>query len=65
MSVKTKWPRADALAVAAELGDILTPFCERLEIAGVTMRNGTFTKATSERDVFHLCGCPYLEPQNR
>lgn len=186
MSVKTKWPRAVALAVAAELGDILTPFCERLEIAGslrrgkptvgdiellfipksesradglfdttqvnladevinrllssgvlakrpnvngsfawgeknklaihgpsgipvdlfattadnwwlslvirtgsketnlklttgaarqgrklnaygagVTMRNGTVTKATSERDVFHLCGCPYLEPKSR
>jgi DNA polymerase (family 10) len=39
MSVKTKWPRAVALAVAAELGDILTPFCERLEIAG-SLRRG-------------------------
>lgn len=33
--------------------------------SGITWPDGEVTPATSEREVFSLCGVPYLEPKNR
>ena len=38
MSEKQKYPRSDALKVAKELCDRLTPFCERIIVAGSLRR---------------------------
>jgi len=67
MSDKEQWPRAEALAVAEEMQSRLAPACERIAIvgSGVTWKDGRTEQANSEKDVFDLCGVPYLEPHER
>ena len=51
MSDKKKYPRADALAIAKELCDLLLPVTERLEIAGSLRRE---KKEVSDVEILYV-----------